>query len=125
MSFFAIYDLATGDIRRVGQCPESMLAVQAVDGEGVVAAGAPVDPHAVRVVAGELVSRDAPLTPAVRQDPQAAFRQAVAVNADVQALRTATAAEIDAWVDANVTTIAGARRALKLALKLGLSLGRL
>jgi hypothetical protein len=39
-------------------------------------------------------------------------------DADVQALMNATPAQIDAWVDANVDSLAKVRRVLKLLLKL-------
>lgn len=49
-------------------------------------------------------------TPAARQ--RAAFTE----SADLTLLAGYTPAQIDAWVDANVTTIAGARRVLKVLL---------
>lgn len=50
--------------------------------------------------------------------PEKKLAVALAKDADVQALMSATPAQIDAWVEANVTTLAAVRRVLKLLLKL-------
>lgn len=60
----------------------------------------------------------------MRRDLKAAcaakVEHAVRVDQDMVALANATPAQIDAWVDANVTTIAQVRRVLKLLLKVAM-----
>ena len=51
---------------------------------------------------------------------EAKREDAVQNDPDIIELRNATPAQVNDWVDANVTTVAGARRALKVLFRLAL-----
>jgi len=36
MKTFTIYNILTGEVKRIGSAPDNMVAIQALDGEGII-----------------------------------------------------------------------------------------
>lgn len=60
----------------------------------------------------------------LRADQQQRTLAALKADTDLSNLLAATPQQIDAWIDANVTSLAEARRVLRLLAKLSLALWR-